>query len=101
MTRTPIALIVAESFMQATLTATIDWHWSRAGGLEFETPTGERIRYAHDDHNSIRGHARGTKIYFGFGWRSRRDADEIRILVGAGIFVASNPAIDDAHPPGK
>lgn len=72
-----ISYIVAENLNHAYTTATVDWGWRAVARDVFETPWGERVRYASD--GQLRG--RRGRLYRGWGWQTRRDASEIWFLL--------------------
>jgi hypothetical protein len=78
-------LIVAESLLQASLTAQFDWHWRRVKDDLFETSDQKVVRYVGD--RNIYGWGGGMPLYLGHGWEKRSDARHIREMIRVGRFV--------------
>jgi len=63
----PVAYMIAESLLQADLTARIDWGWERIGHGKRRRPDGLEVRYAASEEN-LRGISRGTLVFCGHRW---------------------------------
>lgn len=92
------SLLFARTLQDADNSALIDWKWDKIGDLghdEYRRPdTGERVRFVLDNHGrSLQGLRWNTRIYLGYDWQKRTDAEHIRLLVSEGFFNEVDPEL--------
>lgn len=91
------SLLVARTLQDAENSATIDWKWEYHDQLHFafrRPDNGEIVRFVADrSGETLRGLRWNTKLYLGYQWQARRDANIIRDLLREGFFTEEDPQL--------
>jgi len=96
----PVALLIAPTAPLAEQAAT-NWGWWSHNVLrgEYRRPdTNEIVRFLYDMPGTTKGLSWGTTVYFAEGCANRRDWEQIKEYLAAGIFIEGDPHLPPPRP---